>query len=187
MAVALATAVAAQGATVELAERAQIAGPEIRLGDLGEVRGPAEEAEALRAVVIGPAPLPGGARALSVGYLKLRLRRAGIDCSSVRFAGAAEVLVSSTLAPQAAGAADPCRADANGVPPATTAPLLPRGSAVRLLLDWGALRVTAEATTLEAAAVGAFVRVRLAQTGETVTARLVGPGEALITRMEARP
>lgn len=186
LALALATVAVAQGATVELTERVQVAGPVILLGDLGEVRGPADEAAALRSVVIGPAPLPGGERALSVGYLKLRLRRAGIDCGSVEFNGAAEVLVSCAPAVRPAEVAGPMEgAGGDAATTSAPAPVVPRGSAVRLVLDWGALRVTADATTLDAAAVGAFVRLRLAQTGETVTARLIGPGEALMARMEA--
>ena len=186
---ALATVSAGHSATIELAVRVQVAGPAIVLGDLAEVRAPATEADTLRAVVIGPAPLPGGERALSVGYLKLRLRRAGIDCGSVSFTGAAQVLVSSAPAqrPAAAVSAGPDAGGGETGCAMPAAPVVPRGSTVRLVLDWGALRVTADATTLEAAAVGGFVRLRLAQTGETVTARLAGPGEALITRTEASP
>lgn len=187
LALALASAGAGRAATIELAERAQVAGTDIRLGHLGAVRGPADEAEALRTVIIGPAPLPGGERTLSVGYLKLRLRRAGINCNSVRFTGAAQVLVSRPPALRPAEAISPIAAGLGEIANPTPGPVVPRGSAVRLVLDWGALRVTADATTLDPAAVGAFVRLRLAHGGETVTARLVALGEALITRMEASP
>lgn len=181
-----------QGATVELADRARVTAPEILLGDLGEIRGTAEEVAALRAVVVGPAPLPAGTRRLSVGYLKLRVRRSGLDCATISFTGAPQVLVSSPPAAPPASAthrgapADSAGRARVGTPPAAT---VPRRSTVRLVLDWGAVRIVADATTLQAAPVGALVPLRLTQTGETVTARLIGPGEAIITRPEdgARP
>ncbi|MGC9320590.1 MAG: hypothetical protein ACP5KN_21335, partial [Armatimonadota bacterium] len=57
-----------------------------------------------------------------------------------------------------------------------------RGSRVRLSVTCGAVRIVAEATTLERAAVGARARLRVEQTRETVVAQLTSATEAVIRR-----
>ncbi len=186
LATALAAACVCRAAVIELHERAAIDGDRILLSELGEIAAASDEAEALGRVDIGPAPLPGRERTLTVGYLKMRLRRCGIDCASVTFAGAHEVRVSGP--PAAAplrvepGADDAADVQAGGGEAAPAPVLVPRGTRVRLAVVCGTVRIVADATTQEKAAVGAIVRVRVAQTRETVTAQLIGPTEALITR-----
>src|SRR5208283_4451954 len=41
----------------------------------------------LAAVTIGPSPLPGDSRQVSAGYVKLRLRREGIDLAGIEVKG----------------------------------------------------------------------------------------------------
>ncbi len=172
---------------IDLHERVQIEGEHILLGQIAQIDAAGERVEELSRVSIGPAPLPGRERRVSVGYLKLRLRRCGIDCGALTFTGADEVIV--TGPPAAAGMLDtagiaPTLSVASSADGAITpGPILvPRGTRVRLVVECGAVRVLADTTTLEEAAVGALVRLRVEQTRETVSAQLLSPTQALIAR-----
>jgi len=172
---------------IDLHQRVQIEGDRILLGHLADIDAVGERAEALAQVTVGPAPLPGRERTLTVGYLKLRLRRCGIDCASLTFTGADEVTVTgppvaTVVLDPAAGAADPPAGQAEAAPAAPAPILVPRGTRVRLAVECGAVRVLADATTQAEAAVGALVRLRVEQTRETVSAQLLSPTQALITR-----
>ena len=75
-------------------------GPEIRLGDIAEIR--AEDpgtAERLGAIEVGRAPLPGLSRSLDQPYLKSRLRLAGVDLRQVVLEGPPIVSVSTASQP----------------------------------------------------------------------------------------
>ncbi len=174
---------ACPAAVIELHETVVVTGDRIVLGDLGEISDADEEAQTLAGVDIGPAPLPGRDRTLTVGYLKMRLRRRGIDCADLTFAGARAVLVRAAVPMPRSAAGD---ASTDGLSPRAVARppaiVVPRGAAVQVTVVCGAVRVTADAVTLEEATVGGMVRLRIEQTRETVTARLVGPTAALIDR-----
>ncbi len=178
-------AVGCRAEIINLHERVQIDGDRILLGQLADIDAVGERAEALATVSVGPAPLPGRERTLTVGYLKLRLRRCGIDCGALTFTGAEQVTVAGPPAATVAfapAAGDPSAADAANVPGAPAPIVVPRGTRVRLAVECGAVRVLADATTQEDAAVGALVRLRVEQTRETVSAQLLSPTQALITR-----
>lgn len=181
LAAALMAARAGPAAVIELHETVVVTGERIVLGDLGEISDAGEEAQTLAEVDIGPAPLPGRARALTVGYLKMRLRRSGIDCADLTFVGAGTVRVRAAgpIPRPAAGAAED---DEPAQEAATPTPIVPRGAVVQITVRCGAVWVTADATTLEEAPVGGMVRLRIEQTRETVTARLVSSTAALIDR-----
>ncbi len=180
----LSLAAGARCAQIDLQERARVGAERILLGDLAELTGCEAEVEALVKLDVGPAPLPGGERSLSVGYLKMRLRRAGIDCATVTFAGANEVLVSRP-APAVAPSV-PTGEQAEGEGEVTAMPPEPvtiaRGTRVQLTVICGAVQVMAEATTLDETPVGARAKLRVEQTRETVFAELISPTEAIIRR-----
>lgn len=183
-----APATAAETATITLEESVEVTGKRITLDELAEIVGPAQEAEALGTVDVGPAPLPGRDRGLTVGYLKMRLRRGGIDCWAVTFDGAERVQVHRR--PEVTPAADGEQAsDAEGDAEAgaATAPapkpiVVERRSRVHLAVVCGAVRILAEATTLEDAVVGEMARMRVEQTREMVYAELTSRTQAVIRR-----
>jgi len=172
--------VAAEPVAVTLHDSAQVAGERLELGEIAALAGPAEQAEQLAALDLGPAPLPGQSRTLSLGYVKMRLRRWGLGEDDLAFSGATEVEVST--APVAVAApATPTMQEASTEPlPAPV--VVKRGSAVRLLVTCGAVTVVAGATTLEDAAVGAIVKLRVDQTRRTAWATLDSPTHASLTR-----
>ncbi|MCL4516879.1 MAG: flagellar basal body P-ring formation chaperone FlgA [Firmicutes bacterium] len=66
-------------ASVVIPETAQVLGPDLSLGEIGEIRGASREAELLRRLPLGPAALPGETRRIDLGFLVARIRQAGID------------------------------------------------------------------------------------------------------------
>ena len=168
----------AHGATVELAESAQIAGDHIELGAVAIIGGSDEEVALLAGLDLGPAPLPGQSRILSLGYLKMRLRRWGVNAGEITFAGAPQVRVSKSAAVVAVATHDTGTARQTGVTQTPAPVVVKRGSMVRLRVTCGAVSVMAGATTLEDAAVGAVVKMRVAQTRQTVWAVLASQTEA---------
>lgn len=71
-------------AIVRLREEAEVAGEQIRLGDVAEVA--AREAwlqERLEELVVGTAALPGSARRLSAGTIELRMRQARLPVEEI--------------------------------------------------------------------------------------------------------
>ena len=170
--------------SVDLRESVRVDGEGISLAEIAEIT-PAEHAEELGAIRIGPAPLPGDSRRLSRGYLKIRLRRAGVACGEITFGGADAVEVRrappAVTQRQAQGeveAAGPFCAR-HPDPPAAT---VDRGTRVRLTVICGAVSIGAEATLLEDAVVGGRAKMRVEQTRETVVAQIVQPSEAVMHR-----
>ena len=121
LALALAFAPKAQGATLERVGRGDhagaiplavislrgestVRGPEIRLGEVAGIR--AEDldlAERLRRIEVGRAPLPGLTRTLDLNYLKARLRLQQVDLEPILFDVPAAVTV-TTASQRVAGA-----------------------------------------------------------------------------------
>lgn len=167
-------------ATVELAESAQIVGGSIELGAVAIISGSNEEVAGLAGLDLGPAPLPGQSRVLSLGYLKMRLRRWGVNASEIAFTGAGQVRVSSPAIVVAVATENTQPVTQTGVAQTLAPPpvIVKRGSMVRLRVTCGAVSVVAGATTLEDAAVGAAVKMRVAQTRQTVWAVLTSQTEA---------
>ncbi len=174
----------AHGAVVELREQAEVNGARIELGSVAAVSGTEEETARLEALDLGPSPQPGGERSLSLGYLKMRLRRWGVADKDVSFTGASSVqvrrpaaIIEVTRQQAAPGGTD----DAES-PQLPSPVVVARGSLVRLAVICGAVRIVAGATTLEDGAVGGVTRMRVTQTRQTVWAELISPTEATLSQ-----
>jgi len=176
---------AASWATVELRESASVEGERIVLGQLAAIT-PADRAEALGAVEVGPTPLPGNRRRLSVGYLKMRLRRGGVSCDEIAFIGAEAVEVRRAPVSPAGQRGTSGEVEAAGRPGARRPIVQPvevsRGTRMRLTVICGAVVVGAEATLVEDGVVGGRAKMRVEQTRETVVAQIVQPSEAVMHR-----
>ncbi len=85
---------------VSLRAESTVRGPEIRLGEIADIR--AEDpttAERLGAIEVGRAPLPGLTRSLDQAYLKSRLRLAGVDLRQIVLDAPATVSVATASQP----------------------------------------------------------------------------------------
>lgn len=166
----------AQVTTISLREAICVGGERITLGQIAEIT-PADAAEGLAPLELGPAPLPGGSRSLTVGYLKMRLRHSGVTCGEIAFLGADAVEVRRALSPlgPAPGAQDDLETGGSSVPRQV---LVPRGTRLRLTVTCGAILIGADATLLDDGFVGGQARMRIEQTRETVVAQIVLPTEA---------
>lgn len=81
---------------VELRARAEAHRNPVRLEDVADVRGPADEALRLRAVDLGPPPPSGSKRIVTPAGVRLAATLAGIDLPRERIAGAPQVEVSAS-------------------------------------------------------------------------------------------
>lgn len=183
-------------AVVELRESAHLDEERIVLGRVAEIEAvaaPTGEAaeegvpltELLAEIDLGPAPLPGDSRRLTAGYIKMRLRRSGVNCGDLTFEGADAVRVHrpAPTAPEAAASVE--GEDAQGGAVEAPPPVeVRRGARLHLTVAHGAVVIGAEATLLEDAVVGGRARLRVHQTRETVIAQIVGPTEAVIRGSE---
>ncbi len=164
-------------------ETAVVTGARITLGDAATIL-PAEAAAALSRLDIGPAPLEGESRPVTVGVIKQFLRRARVSLAGVVIHGPDRVLVKRDRgdAPAAGGTA----ADGPGAPPATSpgpgpgagpgfgpGPMVRGGSPVSLVLRRGDLTVSAPGEALSVCATGQLGRFRVVHTKAVVTARLL--------------
>ncbi len=171
------------GATViELSEAAEITADRIELGALATVTGPEPVRERLAALDIGPAPLPGRSRTLTLGYLKMRMRRWGLKPERFMFTGAPQVEVSRLAQAVPVTPPGPEQASAEPVTPAPAPVVVKRGARLQLSVVCGAVCILAEATTLEDGVVGQRVKMRVEQTRQTVWGTLLSPTTATLTR-----
>lgn len=68
-------------------------GPQIRLGDLGVLKGDPALAAQARDVVVGQSPLPGRERAVELDYIRIRLRQSRIDPARFDFLAPPRILI----------------------------------------------------------------------------------------------
>ncbi len=180
---------------IELSEAAEITADRIELGALATVTGPEPARERLEALDIGPAPLPGRSRTLTLGYLKMRMRRWGLKPESFMFTGAPQVQVSRHAETATTEATTPttgttgtsCASSLQ--PPASSlrrTVVVKRGARLQLSVICGAVCILAEATTLEDGVVGQRVKMRVEQTRQTVWGTLLSPSTATLTRRPNR-
>ncbi|MBC7286516.1 MAG: flagella basal body P-ring formation protein FlgA [Armatimonadetes bacterium] len=169
---------------IRLLECATVAEGQIRLGQVAEVQGTDEKAAAIREIELGQAPLPGRKRSVTCGYIKMRMRAAGIDLSSVVFSGPEEVLVirapedknggEEKPAPTVNGAVKDPGPDGNRHQKRNLA--VRRGDELMVHVECGLVRVTALGRAMDEGEVGDVVRVQVLQ-GKRVLVRLTGVRE----------
>ena len=161
---------------------ATITGPRVTLGELAAIQ-PPEAAAALASLDLGPAPLPGGSRALTVGYVKQRLRHEGLNLATVTFSGPAQVTLSRPL-PDPLAAADPTLGGL-ATPLAAHRPAtadLRSGALVVLRVRNVGLLIETPGEALCACSIGHIGRFRVIQTRALVLARLLDLSSAEVVR-----
>ncbi len=96
LAVVLAQTAPSPSPRIVLRQEVQVASSDVRLADIAEITAAPKAADAIGAVVIGPAPLPGLSRSIRLGYIKVRLRQNGLDPDNMAFGDVREVIVRRT-------------------------------------------------------------------------------------------
>ena len=177
--------------TLQLREQATAAGDWVTLAEIATVK-PQAHAQAIGATRLTPAPPPGGSRNVSLGYIKMRLRRAGVDLREVQFTGATRVCVSrapleSTPHHQAVTRPAAPTPGAGGTRPAPAGPpqeqiKVRRGTIVRLLVRRGALTIETTGELSRDCVVGALGKFRVHETRAYVVARLTDATTAEVIR-----
>ncbi len=75
--------------TITIRDEAYVKGPQIRLGDVADIRG--ERAPMLASIELGGAASPGASKRLNSAYLLARVKNAGFEADRIRFGGAKAV------------------------------------------------------------------------------------------------
>lgn len=169
-------------ALVSLRASAEVDTPEVLLAQVAEIEAAPDLARALAAVSLGSAPVTGSSRSIESGYVILRLRRYGINCSAVTVRGeGVTVTRPATVLPQVAPAANGSVAAAPDPEP----PLIRRGQLVEVRVQCGGVAVTASGVASGDAGMGELVAVRLPNNARPLVARVTGPGRAVFLITES--
>jgi hypothetical protein len=157
-----------------------VSAPLLRLGDLAVLSGPEELVERCGALVVGQAPLPGRSRAVTRGYLKMRLRAAGLCDRDFEFDGAEVVQVerAGSAAGSGAGAVAPTPRPPGSPPDLAVG----RGEALLVRACFGLVEVRAEATALEPGRVGETIWAQIKGGRQKILVRVTGPHTAEVSR-----
>ncbi len=171
--------------SIKLHESVAVSSPVITIGLLAEIAGPRETVNRIKQLALGASPLPGRSRRISRGYIKMRLRAAGIDPDKIAFTGPDYVLISRLSSPKTAKNAPQTAPK----PPSTASnhtPHLPpdirRGQVLVVKARYGLVEVTAEAVAMESGRVGEVIRVQVRGGRGRVLVRLTGPHSAEVVR-----
>lgn len=159
--------------TLALRPQVTVNGPEVRLGEAATLTAPADLAARLAAVSLGSAPVYGTTRVISAGYVRLRLRHAGLDPEGMTITGE---FVAVQRAAAGTGAA-PTTAPETPALATGEKPVVRRGEGVTVQAICGGVTVTLEGRAGQDAAVGQTITVYLPRTSRTVEARVIAPGQ----------
>lgn len=164
--------------SIVLLPTAQVAGAVVLLGDVAQVM-PLEAAQALAALDLGPAPGPGVARTITAGYVRVRLRRAGVNLATTVFTGEQTTVTSVGVStPEEGGLFSARSVPRIAEPSAEVKP----GAKVTLFVRAGGLQIAAQAEALRPCGVGHDGLFRVCETRATVRARLVDHETAEVLR-----
>jgi len=164
-------------AVLTLRAAVSVAGESFALGDIAGIEGEGSLQARLAGVIIGPSPLSGDSRQVSAGYVKLRLRREGIDLAGI------EVKGDGVRASRVGGGTPTKRQTTGGGADKTApeeAPVVRRGDTVEVVVRVGPILVKTPGRALGDAAVGGVVRVQIPQTNATLNAIATGVGQCQV-------
>ena len=174
-----------------IALRTQVAaeGPEVLLGQIAEITAPAELAGKLAAVSLGSAPVAGSQRTLQVGYLKLRLRRFGVNPETVDWQGESVMVAGKpTVSQVTAAVVDRPGAQPSAAVPDQAAPLLvKRNQLVEVQVQCGGVTIHATGRAMADAADNELVKVTLDGSKRVLTTRVTGPAQTICSIARSTP
>lgn len=177
-------------AVVSLHDQAVVAAGHVTLGDVAQVTGAAATIDRLAAVSLGSAPVAGRERRISAEFVRLRLRRYGMDPENIVLEGDGVVVQREEAVPVLSRVA----ARPNGVRgalhipraadsiPAPTAnepapPLVSRNQPVGISVVCGGVVIYNRGRVLEEGRAGDIVTVRLDGASHSLQAVVSGPGQ----------
>lgn len=171
---------------VVLRAEATVDAPEVLLGQIADVQAPAELSAKLAQVSLGSGPVAGAQRTIEAGYVKLRLRRFGIDPASIDLRGERVTVASAKaggeqVAPSSGVTALGARigtAPRAGLAVADAQPpLVKRNQLVEVLVQCGGVIIHANGRAMADATEGELIKVILEGNSRSLVARVTGPGE----------
>jgi hypothetical protein len=167
---------------VVLRVECMVAGPEVLLGQVADLQADAELAAKLAAISLGSAPVAGTPRRIETGYIKLRLRRYGIDPGTLTIQGeAVTVRREATAQPKPPQAVGPGLESPSHEPEATDGlVLVKRGQLVEVLVQCRGVCIHTAGVAGRDAGLGELVDLRLEKTGRKLVGRVDGPGRAVV-------
>ena len=194
---------------ITLKKSARVTSPRITLSQVAEISAPPELVAKIGAIDIGRTPLPGRGRFITRGYIKIRLRAAGIDPDAFIFEGpeAVEVLGpqlqlqpqprprsvpdDSLSAPNSSSGSTRELLRGQGGRRAVNEPkkrliVVRRGEEVFVCASYGLVTVTAMGRALEDGAVGDVIKVQVVR-GRRLLARITGPHQAEVISYSQSP
>jgi hypothetical protein len=165
--------------TLTLRPQVTITTAEIALGQVVEIVCPPEMSARLAQVSLGSAPVPGLTRSITVGYLRLRLRRYGINPGTLTLVGETTVV---QRAPDPVAPPTPTAATRAASQPGEAAdpPCIRRSDVVVVQVHCGGVIITLEGRACQAGHPGETVTVSIPNTSRTLEAQVVGPGQVVI-------
>ncbi len=162
---------------LELKADVEIPGDRVLLGDVAVITPPAA-VDSLGGLDLLPAPATGTPQYVSRGYIRLRLRRAGMTLDGVQFTGAVRVRVTR---PRPVRGQTPIHR--SGPRPSSTEPtaIVKRGTDVTVVVRKGSLTIATLGELVKDCAVGDVGKFRVTSTRSVVIGRLTGPRTAEVT------
>lgn len=150
--------------------------PEVLLGQVGEIVAAGELQAKLAAVSLGSGPVAGTQRVIDGGYIRLRLRRFGIDPAGVELQGERVTVT----APATAHIALPQKAASGRTdgPREAALPLVKRGQLVEVRVQCGGVIIHATGRALMDGGDQELVKISLEGSNRGITARVTGPAAA---------
>ncbi len=160
-------------ASLVLRELVSLDTPEIGLAQVAVITGPEDMVSVLERVSLGSAPVPGGSRTVAVAYIRLRLKRYGVDPGAVDIQGAA-VTVQRTCTVSDRSSTRPPAISEDPVP--SLPPDIQRNDEVQVAVQCRGVTVALVGRALQDGGPGDVIRVQIPQTSRTVEATVIGPG-----------
>jgi hypothetical protein len=165
---------------VTLRADAAVATTEVLLGQVADIQAGPEITARLQAISLSSSPLPDRTRAITAGYIRMRLRRFGFDPGQVDLRGET-VVVRRTGTPEVA--VEGARPEATSNQPA----LVRQGQLVDVEVRCGGVTVRTAGVACRDGAAGELIDLRLEKLNRTVPARVTGPGRATLMISGRKP
>lgn len=166
---------AAPRPAIVLHAESSVTGTEVLLSQVAEIAAEPELAQRLAAVSLGSAPVASTCRTITAGYIKLRLRRFGLDPDQLEITGASVKVHGPTAATQTPSSAAPKAPEAP-----LELPLIRRGQMVEVEVHCGGVTIHTTGRAGSDAAAGELLSITLQKTGRNVTARAIAAGTAIL-------
>lgn len=171
-------------AVVTLRAEASVATADVLLGQVADIQATSEMTARLHGVSLSSSPLPDRTRSIEAGYIKLRLRRFGVDPAQVDLRGETVVVHRSGM-PQIATAQAAAEATADTASPQPA--LIRQGQLIDVEVRCGGVIVRTTGVACRDGAAGELIDLRLEKLNRKLPGRITGAGRVLLTISERMP